>query len=76
MYAVEVVTRWTESGGRREAEVVTRCPGAWTDATGQPDANLNPDPNAVVWRGVVDAAVLDALEADADVLVLWSEGLP
>ena len=75
MYAVEVITRWIETDGYRQAEAVATYPGAWTDATGQPDANIMPDPNAVVWHGVVDAVTLDALEADANVIVLWSENL-
>ncbi|MCL4252076.1 MAG: hypothetical protein KJ065_28260 [Anaerolineae bacterium] len=75
MYTIEVLTFWVFEGAR-VADVVLRYRAngvAWTDATGQVDANLTPDPNVVVWHGLVDAATLTALEADADVVVLNSE---
>ena len=75
MYMIEVLTFWV-SEGDNTADVVRRytvAGTAWTDVTGQPDANLIPDPNVVVWHGLVDEATLTALEADPDVIVLNSE---
>jgi hypothetical protein len=73
MYRCEVMTTWNSSTSANIADVVLRYPGDWIDVTGQPDANLTPNPNAVVFYGVVSNATLDAIEADAAVTVIWSE---
>ena len=75
MFSIEVLTFWV-SDGLNAVDVVRRYTegeAAWTDITGQPDVNLIPDPNVVVWHGLVDEAMLTALEADVDVVVLNSE---
>lgn len=72
MNRVTVLTKWTSNTGANVADVV-RYPGAWTDDTGQRDDQISPDPNVVVFYGEVDDVTLDALEADADVIVLQSE---
>ncbi|MCA9910814.1 MAG: hypothetical protein KC519_19295, partial [Anaerolineae bacterium] len=70
MYSVEVLTYWITDNDNVAAVVQHyQADGvAWTDATGQVDANLLPDPNVVVWHGRVDEATLTALEADANVV--------
>ncbi|MCC6612890.1 MAG: hypothetical protein IT320_05380 [Anaerolineae bacterium] len=75
MYTIEVLTYWVDDGNHI-TDIVRRYAATgitWTDITGQPDANLIPDPNVVVWHGLVDEATLTALEADAEVIVLNSE---
>jgi hypothetical protein len=73
VYQCEILSRWETAGGINNADAVRRYPGTWTDATGQPDANLTPDPNLVVFGGWVTDAVMSLLEADSAVTVLWSE---
>lgn len=46
------------------------------DITGQPTANLRPDPNEYTVAVVCDQATLDAIEADPTYEVLWSEEIP
>lgn len=45
-----------------------------SDETGQPSANITPDPNAATWGFRGSSTTLDAMEA-AGVPVLWSEEL-
>lgn len=76
-YRVLMVTSWVSTPGRNDMRVAMEHPVAgvaYTDVTMQPDANIPTDPNAlVVEASPVDEALLDALEADANVLVLYSE---
>jgi len=72
MYTIQVLTFWV-ADGTNTVDVVRRYAGTWTDITGQPDANLIPEPNVVVWHGLVDEATLTVLEADPDIVVLNSE---
>ena len=76
-YRVRLVTRWLTSAGRNriQAAVDHPAPGvAWTDVTGQPDANLLPAPNALVVDAYpVDDALLVVLQADPNLQELWSE---
>lgn len=45
----------------------------WTDVTGQPSENLFPDPNMYVVEIICDQTTLDAIEADDNYHVQWSE---
>lgn len=73
IYRGEVVTRWKSTPGRNDMELATLYAGAFTDVTGQPDANLVPDPNALVVAFEVDGTALAAMQADATLIVLWAE---
>lgn len=76
MYYCEVITRWVEhilDVVCREMDVALTYPGAWSDATGQPDINLLPDPNALIASGVVDEKTLDTLQAEYGERVLIAE---
>jgi hypothetical protein len=77
MNIVRLVTRWQRVGQRNLLQVAVDHADAgvaWTDITGQPDANITPAPNAVTIEAVpVSDALLTALQADANVEVLWSE---
>lgn len=46
---------------------------SWTDVTGQPVQNISPEPNEYTVEIICTEAVLDAIEADAQYEVLWSE---
>ena len=48
---------------------VQRC----TDTTGQPVANLHPNPNMLIVQIECDQATLDAIKADNQYQVLWHE---
>ncbi len=72
-YRGEVVTRWKSEPGRNDMELATLYAGAFTDVTGQPDANLVPDPNALVVAFEVDGTTLAAMQADATLIILWAE---
>lgn len=74
-YRGEVVTRWKSEPGRNDMDIALRYPGAFSDATGQPDANLVPDPNALVVAFEVDDATLAAMQTDAALIILWAEEL-
>ena len=76
-WRAEITTTWTGTGAQDDDnrpqlgdDYALR---KWEDVTGQPSANLRPDPNLYVVRVECEEAVLDAIEADADYLVLWSE---
>lgn len=76
-YRARVVSQWQKSFGRNEMKVSLDHPWpgvAYTDVTGQPDANIPPAPNALVIEvDPLDDTQLAALEADAGCIVLWSE---
>jgi hypothetical protein len=69
----EAVTRWVSSPGRHDMEIALKYSGAFSDATGQPDENIAPDPNALVVWFEVDEATLAQMLADPDLVVLWYE---
>jgi hypothetical protein len=77
IYTVNLVTRWQTDAAGNRMQVAMDHPAAgvaFTDVTGQPDANLMPAPNALVVEAYpVNEALLSALEADPNVTVLWSE---
>ena len=76
-YRVRLVTRWLTSTGRNQMQVAVDHPTsgvAWTDVTGQPDANLTPTPNALIVDAYpVDDALLTVLQADPNVIEVWSD---
>lgn len=76
-YRARVVTTWKQVNGRNCMKVAADHPFpsvSYSDVTGQPDANLLPDPNALVVEvEPLTDAQLTALEADSTALVLWSE---
>lgn len=73
MYLCRVVCPWVAGIDRHDMAVALSHPSSWTDVTGQGPEQIVPDPNVLVAEGVVDQATLAALEADAEVVVLWSE---
>ena len=46
---------------------------SWVDATGQPAAELPPDPNLLAIEAQLMQGVLASIEADTRFYVLWSE---
>ena len=77
MWTAEIATAWTGAGAEndpnRPALGDAYALKKWEDVTGQPSANLQPDPNLYVVRVECEASVLDAIEADGDYLVLIAE---
>jgi hypothetical protein len=73
-----VLTAWSNVGTEerprfRPAIVDAYGLTDWTDITGQPRANLTPDPNLLVLEIVTDEATLKRIEADGEYKVLRSE---
>lgn len=75
-YRGEAVTRWVSEPDRNDMEIALNHNGAFTDVTGQPDANIPPDPDAFVVFFEVKAATLAAMQNDANLVILWSEEVP
>ena len=73
----EVLTAWTGTGTEADANRPKVADdytiGKWTDTTGQPSQNLQPDPNLYLIEAEADPAVVAAIEADNDYHVFWSE---
>ena len=69
----EAVTRWVSEPGRNDMEIALNYNGAFTDTTGQPDANIAPDPNAFVVFFEVEDTTLEAMQKDANLVILWTE---
>ena len=77
MWLAEIATPWIGIGAEEDSNrprvgddyAIAR----WEDVTGQPSANLHPDPNLYIVLVRCEAAVLDAIEADDTYLVLWAE---
>ena len=71
----EIMSPWVVRGdGERVVRVTQDFAGiTMSDTSCQPSANLTPDPNLMTCLVTCEEAVLDAIEADADYLVLWSE---
>jgi len=75
-YIGELVCRWNNETGTNEmGPVAAGYLGAFTDVTGQPDANIIPEPNALVIAFEVDIATAKALSADERFVVLWLEAV-
>lgn len=77
MWHAAVVGPWAGTGSRSDPYrplLRVAYPAAQVqDVTGQPVANLRPSPNTVTVEVRVEDATLEAIEADARFLVLWSE---
>jgi len=80
MWTCEIVSQWRGDGQSDEtafgpvlAALLTLPGEGFEDVTGQPSANLTPDPNVYIVRVRCEAATLDAIEADSRFAVLWSE---
>lgn len=74
MWRSEVITGWGHKAtGANKAQLALNYPLMCQDITGQPSANLWPEPNLLTVYVECEAVVLDAIEVDADYHVLWSE---
>lgn len=75
-WIAEVLTEWQKIGNAHRIRLFEDYRGqilSGSDTTGQPAANITPDPNAVIVEMVVSEATLDDIEADANTTVLSSE---
>ena len=74
-WAAEVLSPWiVDANGQRSIQVSRDYAGlTGSDVTGQPVANIVPDPNLMAVLIECEAAVLDAIEKDSNYQVLWSE---
>lgn len=80
MIRAEILTPWVGTGlsdeDKYRAKLGVDFPGVLGDVTGQPAANLKPDPNLFIVEIVRDASTLDAIAAHPDygpAAILWSE---
>ena len=76
MWRAEIMTPWIGTGASTDANRPKLSDDyviGFEDVTGQPTGNLHPAPNLYIVQVECDAAMLNAIEADADYLVLWSE---
>ena len=74
MYQAEIASPWVVVNGINTIKLsqdFAHLRGS--DATGQPMKNIIPDPNLVVVRVECEVDMLEAIEADGEYLVLWSE---
>jgi len=80
MIRAQILTHWTGTGTEEDPNRYAiwddfnftpseKC----EDVTGQPSANLHPDPNMFIVQMVLYKATLTAIEADPKYRVLWSE---
>ena len=77
MMIAQVLTPWLmEEDNERallDTLLVNHQGWKWTDITGQPRANISPDPNLYVVEVECDAKTLAAIEADSRFTVLWDD---
>lgn len=79
MMRLQIVTDWLFVDGRNVSRAVNDYEGMWYDVTGQPDANIVPAPNTVIFEGIVSDDVFADIQADHDAnlpespVILWSE---
>ena len=74
MWQAEIVTPRVVVDGVNVAKVSQDYAHLFgADVTGQPARNIPTDPNLLVVRVLCEADVLEAIEADGEYLVLWSE---
>ena len=74
----QVITPWAGDGSSIENANRPKVADdhniqTWTDVTGQPSANLQPNPNMYIVEITCDQTTLDAIESDNNYEVLWSE---
>ena len=73
-YRAEVTAKWEADPEGGFTPLLDYVGVRWQEVAGQPGANIPTKPNAVsVKLERVDGVVLAAMEADPDVVVLWSE---
>ena len=74
-WRAEILSPWiVETNGQKSIQLSRDYAGlTGSDVTGQPAANIPPDPNLVVVGIECEATVLEAIERDAVYRVLWSE---
>ena len=76
MFRARVVTQWvpaTAERGNHPRLDDDHNVESWSDATGQNVDVISPDPNAYTLEVICDEATLDAIEADDNCVVMWSE---
>jgi hypothetical protein len=77
MKRAQVVTPWTGSGSDaasyRPQLAADYALVSWVDATGQPAANLVPNPNLYTVEIVCQDAVLALIAGNANYSIVWSE---
>ena len=74
LWQAEILTPWHPD---RIPQIARDYQGLrMSETTGQPAANITPDPNLVTTWIECEAATLDLIEADSRYLVLWSEPVP
>ena len=81
MNRAEILTAWTGTGTEQDSyspKITTDHPtiAKYEDITGQPSANLTPNPNNFSSLIECDDATLAAIEADNQYYVVWSEVIP
>ena len=74
-YKLVILTTWTGDGlstetANRPMLGDTYALQSMSDITGQPSANLHPDPNQYVVEAVADEATYLLIDADADYFVI------
>ena len=74
MERAEVVTDWIGTGAQEDSNRPSLGDAftlsKWEDITGQPAANIRPDPNAYVVYTEAETAVMDAIAADPNHVIL------
>ncbi len=77
MWEAEIITPWigdgTEENSNRPQLGDDYTIKRWEDITGQPSENLHPDPSIYIVKVLVEAIILDVIEADSNYQVLWAE---
>ena len=80
MEKADILSTWTGDGSEDNPNHPslqdTHAVSKWQDSTGTPAANLSPEPNAVVLYVEAETAVMDAIEADENYIILTREVIP
>ena len=73
----EVLTAWVGDGVSIETanrpKLIDDYSVKMEDVTGQPSANLHPDPNLYIVQIECDQATLDLIDADPNYVIGWVE---
>lgn len=74
-WQAEVIGPWViDLDGQKSKKLSRDYAGLFiSDVTGQPSANIVPDPNLVAVLVTCEAAVLEAIKKDNAYLIVWSE---
>lgn len=74
MIRARILTPWVQVAGVNQPQLpLDHALTAWQDVTGQPAANLLPAPNLFTVEVLCTQAAYDAIAADANYTILWSE---